>query len=217
MTSAPRVPPTSAPRVPPTSAPRRRDAGNTRDRLLQAATELFADRGFDRATVRDIGERAGVDPALIARYFGGKTELYIETLRARGDANPADLLQPERLSQLLDRAGRQHPGPILQAAVQVHDETVAQAAAMAELRSRLIQPLYERFVRDGVSQPALRAEVVSAAFVGISLARSVGALHELAGADADELLPIVAALLSGGLDPGPDGERPDPAPVQLPV
>ncbi|MFE2696343.1 TetR family transcriptional regulator [Streptomyces mirabilis] len=29
--------------------------------------------GFDRTTIRDISERAGVDPALIARYFGSKT------------------------------------------------------------------------------------------------------------------------------------------------
>jgi AcrR family transcriptional regulator len=180
--------------------PRRRDAGDTRARLLQAATELFAERGFDRATVRDIGGRAGVDAALIARYFGGKTQLYIATLANAVDPNPADLLVPARLSDLLDRAARRRPGPILQAAVRVHDDDTAQAAAMRELRQRIIDPLYERFVREGRPDPALRAELVAAAYIGINLARSVGALEELAQADSDRLLPMVQAVLAGGLD-----------------
>jgi AcrR family transcriptional regulator len=175
--------------------PRRRDAGDTRARLLSAATDLFAEKGFDRATVRDIGERAGVDPALIARYFGGKTELYIQTLRTRAGVNPLDLLDPQRLSELLDRAAHQHPGPILQAAIRMHVDPNAQAAAIAELRVRLIAPLYDRFVREGSPQPALRAEVVVAAFIGISLARSAGMLDELAKADPTELLPLVQAVL----------------------
>jgi AcrR family transcriptional regulator len=179
---------------------RRRDAGTTRERLLTAAIELFAERGFDRATVRDIGERAGVDPALIARYFGGKTELYIETLQHRTDRKDGDLLDSERLGQLIDRMTRQHPGPILQAAVRSHDDAKAQSAAVAELHRALIAPLTERFVREGRRDPELRAEVVVAAFVGISLARSIGTLAELANADRAVLIPMVAGILAGGLD-----------------
>src|ERR1700752_4363625 len=59
-----------------TASPRRRDAAATRDGLLVAARELFDAHGFRGTTVRMIGERAGVDQALIARYFGGKSELY---------------------------------------------------------------------------------------------------------------------------------------------
>ena len=57
------------------TTPRRRDSAASRDRLLSAAGELFADRGFDRTSAREIGERAGVDPTMIARYFGGKAQL----------------------------------------------------------------------------------------------------------------------------------------------
>ena len=46
---------------------RSRDAAASRESLLQAAQELFGQRGFERTTTRDIGERAGVDAALIAR------------------------------------------------------------------------------------------------------------------------------------------------------
>jgi AcrR family transcriptional regulator len=75
--------------------PRRRDAAATRRALLDAARELFDARGFRGTTVRGIGERAGVDPALIARYFGGKAELYQAVLDAgaRG-ATPGAPLAP---------------------------------------------------------------------------------------------------------------------------
>ena len=55
---------------------RRHDAGASRRALLDATGPLFDERGFDRATTRDIGARAGVDAALIARYFGSKEGLH---------------------------------------------------------------------------------------------------------------------------------------------
>ena len=57
-----------------------RGAARSHDLLLAAATELFAERGYDRTTVRELGERAGVDPALIARHFGSKAGLYLAAL-----------------------------------------------------------------------------------------------------------------------------------------
>lgn len=98
----------------PETTPRRRDAARSRELLLRAASELFADRGFDRTTIRDIGERAGVDPALIARYYGGKTQLYIAALRAeRGSGVSTHLLDPDRLLDLIERAGgRRGAGPV---------------------------------------------------------------------------------------------------------
>src|SRR3954468_4999100 len=62
------------------SGRRARDAGASRKALLAAAGVLFHERGYERATIREIGERAGVDAALIARYFGGKEGLYLAVL-----------------------------------------------------------------------------------------------------------------------------------------
>ncbi len=53
----------------------------TRGRILEAAGEQFAERGFREATVRMICERAGVNISAIKYYFGGKEELYSEVLR----------------------------------------------------------------------------------------------------------------------------------------
>jgi len=52
-----------------------------RERILEAAGEIFADFGFRGATVRKICERAEVNVAAINYYFGGKEKLYSEVLR----------------------------------------------------------------------------------------------------------------------------------------
>ncbi len=43
--------------------------------VRQAATDLFAERGADAVTVREVADRAGVNHALIHRHFGTKEEL----------------------------------------------------------------------------------------------------------------------------------------------
>ncbi len=46
----------------------------TRQALLDAARALFGEHGYEGTTRREIGVRAGADPALIARYFGSKAD-----------------------------------------------------------------------------------------------------------------------------------------------
>ena len=53
-----------------------RSAEGTRARILDAALELFGERGLAGATVRDIAARAKVNVAAISYHFGGKDELY---------------------------------------------------------------------------------------------------------------------------------------------
>lgn len=61
---------------------RPRDANASREALLASARILFSERGFEQTTVRDIGDHSGVDPALIARYYGSKVKLYLATVTA---------------------------------------------------------------------------------------------------------------------------------------
>src|SRR4030095_11291177 len=60
--------------------PARRD---TKDRLVAAASTLFAERGFHGTTVRDIAERAGANVAAGNYHYGSKKALYLEVLRAQ--------------------------------------------------------------------------------------------------------------------------------------
>lgn len=64
----------------------------TRQRLVEAASALFAERGYGGASVRDICNFARVNPGAVSYHFGGKRQLYRTALRqaaqrlARGDA-----------------------------------------------------------------------------------------------------------------------------------
>ncbi len=57
------------------------DLDTTRERIVDAAGEMFADRGFDATTVRDICQRAGANIAAVNYYFGDKQRLYVEAVK----------------------------------------------------------------------------------------------------------------------------------------
>ena len=64
----------------PARAARRRDAAASRQAILDAAEQLFSERGYDRASLGEVGRRAGVSAALPAYFFGGKDGLYAAVL-----------------------------------------------------------------------------------------------------------------------------------------
>jgi len=57
-----------------TVAPRRSDP--TRAAILAAARDRFAADGYERATIRAIAADAGIDPAMVMRYYGNKEKLF---------------------------------------------------------------------------------------------------------------------------------------------
>ena len=62
------------------------DGAETREAILSAAEEEFAEKGFELASAREICRGAGVNSALLSRYFGSKEALYrIVAKRLFGD------------------------------------------------------------------------------------------------------------------------------------
>jgi AcrR family transcriptional regulator len=55
---------------------------DARSRLIETAIELFADKGYEGTSVRDLATAAGVNVAAVSYHFGSKDALYTETLRA---------------------------------------------------------------------------------------------------------------------------------------
>jgi AcrR family transcriptional regulator len=196
-------------------ATRSRDAAVSKEALLEAAQELFGKRGFEGTTIRDIGERAGVDAALIARYFGSKGDLYIATVMAEdpGGEGPSAY---EGLGQMADavvsRVDQRGPGPITQAIIRADTSEEIRASALQRMQRRLVDPLVAGMVDDQVDRPELRAEIAVAALLGISLARALNWFSEIGSAPKDDLVALIIEALQGAIAPDPDGR---PGPTQL--
>jgi AcrR family transcriptional regulator len=67
--------------IPPTQVPRLRNAAATRAAMLDSARRHFARESYENVGLREIAGDAGVDPALVARYFGNKEKLFKEAVR----------------------------------------------------------------------------------------------------------------------------------------
>jgi len=69
-------------------ATRQRDAERTRTAILDAAQTLFSTRGFANTGVREVADLAGVNSALVGRYFGSKEGLFRAALERVIDITP---------------------------------------------------------------------------------------------------------------------------------
>ncbi len=74
------------------------EAANTRERLIEAAMELFVYRGYGQTGLADIAKRAGVRPGSLYYFFPTKEDLLAATLERR-----KQLLWPEVLQPIWDR------------------------------------------------------------------------------------------------------------------
>jgi AcrR family transcriptional regulator len=186
-------------------APRRRGrrprGNDTRAELLSAARVEFAQRGFEGATVRVIAERAGVDPAMVNHWFGGKDGLFSAALQL--PVNPAAILtellpgDPERLGERIvatfltvwDQTGGGPLAAVLRS-IAAHDD----AARM--LREFIGHVLVGRVVsRVAPDRPELRAGLVGSQLFGMALLRYVLKLEPLASADHPTVIAAVAPTL----------------------
>ena len=87
-------------------------AEQTRERLLLAAADVFARRGYDGTRVADIAAEADVSSGALYAHFGSKAELLVAALRAHGRRLLAEALaaEPGRpVTDLLLRIGRRLP------------------------------------------------------------------------------------------------------------
>ncbi len=120
--------------------PRLEDAARlaARSRILDAARRLFSTHGFECTTTRDIGERAGVDAALVNYYFKTKEDLREIILREVEDESAA------RLRPLVEDRSR----PAVQRFPEVVDTLVAILADHPEFL-----PLLTELTIEGVAVP----------------------------------------------------------------
>jgi len=179
-------------------APHRRDAGATRSAILDAAKAQFARLGYDHAGLRDIAAEAGVDVALVKRYFGGKEGLFTEALKASFQSDrlrewnratfardiatmmadsPSDEARTHRFQFLLRAATSPTTAPLLNLAIQ----------------ERFLEPIRDWLGGDD-AQP--RARVLAAVFIGFLVERLIRG-EALAGRERDIFIAHAATTFEG--------------------
>ncbi|MEO5925978.1 MAG: CerR family C-terminal domain-containing protein [Bryobacteraceae bacterium] len=125
---------------------------DTRQRLLQAATEVFGEKGYDAATIRDICGRANANVALVNYHFGDKMELYTEVLvnafrPPEGAPPPPPSATPEEsirkiIRAMLDKALDQSDQASLRYRLMLH-EYAHPSAATPRVIDLTLRPVYD--------------------------------------------------------------------------
>lgn len=85
------------------TSPKKRDAEATANRILSAAQTVFQDRGYDGATIREIADLAGINMALIKRYYGSKLGLFEKAVLPHLSLEPLIDVPIEDMAELLAR------------------------------------------------------------------------------------------------------------------
>ncbi|HVY96152.1 MAG TPA: TetR family transcriptional regulator [Solirubrobacterales bacterium] len=185
------------------TARRPHDAEASRAALLAAAREVFDEVGYERATTREIGERAGVDPALIARYFDCKEGLFLAAIAAGplGDGWELDLAPRALLGSLLERWDERGHSPVSRALASPRLTDDVRESVRGVVEEHLTRPLAGEQRGRGVADPELRAELLVALAVGVAMTRANGTLEAVAAAPRERLIellgPLVEALVPG--------------------
>ncbi|NNN37846.1 TetR/AcrR family transcriptional regulator [Streptomyces sp. S3(2020)] len=163
---------------------------STEARILDSARELFAEKGFDRTTIRAVAAAAGVDPALVMQYFGSKRELFSQAVQAL-PVSPAPADADALVDQLLATLGLKLGG-LPEGTLAMMRSMLTDPAAADHVRAALARQI------DGVAatlptsgDPELRAALIVTTLLGVTIGHQLLALPALHDAPPER----VAALL----------------------
>jgi AcrR family transcriptional regulator len=187
---------------------RRPGESGTREAILAAARNGFAELGYDRATIRGVAATAGVDPALVIHYFGSKEALFGAALEL--PVRPAEILArgaaagPDQLGATIVRTFLEawEPPETRVRLMAMLRSAMTNDAAMAMIRDLLVREVFGPITQAlGVPDAQLRATLVGSQFVGLAIMRFIARLEPLASTSVDELVaavgPTVQRYLTG--------------------
>jgi AcrR family transcriptional regulator len=181
-------------------------AGTTRDarrartaqRILEAAREEFATRGFAGATIRSIADRAGVHASLVMQHYGSKAALFTSAVQLPDDDARATA---EHLHDVLDaRMGELSPETraLVRSMLTVPEAGASMKAHLDERVRNLSRSL------EG-EDTELRAALVVSGILGLTVARHFLELEAFEDVSREALVEAAGAwleALSGGTRPG---------------
>jgi AcrR family transcriptional regulator len=182
-----------------------RDASNTRQLLLVAARRRFARDGYAATTVREIANDAGVNVALINRYFTSKEGLFEACIARAAEhldrSETAALTVEDLLRSILRRlpnSTEEYPLELMLLLRSSGDDRAD------EIRRTILESFATGMAEtagwhegiDGGDAMILRAQIALATTLGIVLLRSTTGIEPLASATASELEAPLRDLLS---------------------
>jgi AcrR family transcriptional regulator len=194
------------------------DAQTTRDRLVEAAAEVFAERGYEGAAVSDIARRAGFTTGAIYSRFRNKAELLLEVVRTALEAEQGAALSAagagiyEELSDrfatfaapLLDESGRQDRNLVFEAhaAARRNPEVAALLTDFQRQQFAALTQLVHDAQDHGEVANGVDPAVVAALFMSIPLGL---VLLELTGVDlpGPDAWAALATHMAAALRPEP--------------
>ncbi|MGH3313773.1 MAG: TetR family transcriptional regulator [Streptomyces sp.] len=193
----------------PASAERVAGEPDARERILSSARTEFAERGYDKASVRAIARGAEVDAALVHHYFGTKEQVF--TAAVEGAFAPAMGLPDLLLSGSREEWGEQLVGyivriwenaltrePLLAIVRSAMNNETAAAIFRALVTRRMVNRVAAKL---DVPDAKLRVELAIAQMVGTAMLRYVIKLEPLASMPPEELVerlgPVVQRHLTG--------------------
>lgn len=152
---------------------RRPGKPDTREAILAAARDAFAEQGFDRSSIRGIATAAGVDPALVHHYFGNKDKLFLAAMESPLD--PGELI-----SEVLAGTAREELGEhLVRTFLKVWDSPAGKPAA-AMIRTMVSREWSSRLLRE---------------FMLSQILRRIAAAHVIT--ELDQRFPLVASQMLG--------------------
>ena len=179
---------------------RRPGTADTRGEILTAARRVFAEKGFDKATVRGIAREANVDPALVHHYFDTKEGMFAAAMRLP--------VSPDQIVPLLVEGPREEIGErLVRLILSVTAEAETRESMVALIRSAMTNEQAEKMFREFVTNallyrvadrlevPHLRIEAAFAQMFGIVMGRYVLRLEPLASADPEDLVELLAPTI----------------------
>ncbi|CAA9535690.1 MAG: transcriptional regulator, TetR family [uncultured Sphingomonadaceae bacterium] len=156
---------------------RPKNAAATREAILAAARARFLEESYDNVGLRDIAGDAGVDVALVSRYFGGKEKLFAEVLKKPDEHWLPDGISGDELPALLttlfmnhnEDEHRQHAEHLL---IMLRSASSPNASPIVReaLRSEVMEPLAACL--KGPNAEA-RASLAIAVWMGATMLRAV--------------------------------------------
>jgi AcrR family transcriptional regulator len=181
---------------------RRPGVSGTREAILDAARRVFAEHGYQQATIRDVARLAGVDPALVHHYFGRKQELFVAAVQL--PVNPAEQLMGV-LAQDPEQAGER----MVELFLSVWDHAADQSPLLALVRSAVGDERAAAMLREFITEEVLgqiahrlgspdaklRATLVGSQLMGMAMARYIVKVEPLASAPAAQVVAAIGPTL----------------------